>query len=118
MDEDGRGAIEGDGEDNLGVGASASDGEDGIRVRIEVAIVFIRAVGGGEDVGKQGGCSFDDFFNESQSCSGKSEVVEMLLTLEDFLLLLSSSGRLWWYCLTISGACMLSTGSQVLSLDG
>ena len=94
VDKDGRGAIEGNGEDDLGVGASASDGEDGVRVRIEVAIVFIRAVGGGEDIGKRGGCSFDDFFNESQSCSGKSEVVEMLLTLGNFFLLLSSSGRL------------------------
>ena len=37
---------------------------------------------------------FDDFFNVSQSCKGKSEVVEMLLTLEDFFLLLSSSGHL------------------------
>ena len=79
-------------------------------------VVLSWAIESGEDVGKRGG--FDDFFNESQSCRGKSEVVEMLLTLEDFFLLLSSSGRLWWYCLTISGACTLSTGSQVLSLDG
>ena len=38
-----------------------------------------------EDVDKRGG--FDEFFNESQSCRGKSEAVEMLLTLADFLLL-------------------------------
>ena len=87
--------VEGNGENDLGVGVSASDREDRVRVRIEVAIVFIWAVGGRKDVGERGGCSFDDFFNESQSCRGKSEVAEMLLTLEDFLLLLSSSGRLW-----------------------
>jgi len=74
-------------------------------------------VGGREDVDKQGG-GFDDFFNVSQSCKGKSEAVEMLLTLEDFFLLLSSSRHLWWYCLTISGVCTLLTSSQVLSLDG
>jgi len=45
-----------------------------------------------EDVDKRGG--FDEFFNESQSCRGKSEAVEMLLTLEDLFLLLSSSGCL------------------------
>ena len=49
-------------------------------------------VGSGEDVDEGGG--FDEFFNESQSCRGKSEVVEMLLTLEDLFLLLFSSGRL------------------------
>ena len=95
VDEDGRGTIEGNGENDLSVGASASDGEDRVRVRIEVAIAFIRAIGSGEDVDERGGCGFDDFFNESQSCSGKSEAVEMLLTLEDFFLLLSSSGHLW-----------------------
>src|SRR5712675_2042672 len=116
MDEDRQGTIEGNRDDDLGVGASASDGENGVGVRVEVAVVLRWTVGGGEDVDERGG--FDDFFNESQSCRGKSEVVEMLLTFEDFLLLLSSSGRLWWYCLTISGACTLSTGSQVLSLDG
>jgi len=94
VNKDGRGAIEGDRENDLGVGASASDGEDGVRVRIEVVVVFLRAIGGGEDLGERGGCGFDDFFNESQSCSGKSEVAEMLLTLGNFFLLLSSSGRL------------------------
>ena len=87
--------VEGNGENDLGVGVSASDREDRVRVRIEVAIAFARAVGRGEDVDKRGGCGFDDFFNESQSCSGKSEAVEILLTLEDFLLLLSSSRHLW-----------------------
>src|SRR5712672_1185219 len=116
MDEDRQGTIEGNRDDDLGVGASASDGENGVRVRIEVAVVLRWTVRGREDVDERGG--FDDFFNESQSCRGKSEVVEMLLTLEDFFLLLSSSGRLWWYCFTISGACTLWTGSQVLSLDG
>jgi len=116
VDKDRRGAIEGNRDDNLGVGASASDGENGVGVRVEVAVVLRWTIGGGEDVDERGG--FDDLFNESQSCRGKSEEVEMVLTLEDFFLLLSSSGRLWWYCLTISGACTLSTGSQVLSLDG
>ena len=116
VDEDRRGAIEGNGDDDLGVGVSASDRENGVGVHIEVAIVLRWTVGGGEDVDEGGG--FDEFLNESQSCRGKSEAVEMLLTLEDFFLLLSSSGRLWWYCLTISGACTLLTSSQVLSLDG
>jgi len=116
VDKDRRGAVEGDGDDDLGVGAGASDRENGIGVRVKVAVALSWAIGSGEDVDKGGG--FDEFFNESQSCKGKSEAVEMLLTLEDFLLFLSSSGRLWWYCLTISGACTLSTGSQVLSLDG
>ena len=116
VDKDRRGAVEGDGDDDLGVGAGASDGENGIGVRVEVVVVLNWTVRGGEGVDERGG--FDDFFNESQNCKGKSEAVEMLLTLEDFLLLLSSSGRLWWYCLTISGACTLSTGSQVLSLNG
>ena len=92
MDEDRRGTIEGNGDDDLGVGASASDGENRVGVRIEVAVVLRWTVGSGEDVDERGG--FDDFFNESQSCRGKSEVVEMLLTLGDFFLLLSSSGRL------------------------
>ena len=118
VDEDGRGAIEGNGENDLGIGASVSNGEDRVRVHIEVAIAFTKAVGGRKDVGERGGCGFNDFFNESQSCKGKREVAEMLLTLENFLLLLSSSRRLLWYCLTISGACTLSTGSQVLSLNG
>jgi len=116
VDEDRRGAIEGNGDDDLGVGASASDRENGVGVGVKVSVVLRWTVRGGEDVDE--GSGFNDFLNESQSCRGKSKVVEMLLTLEDFFLLLSSSGRLWWYCLTISGACTLSTGSQVLSLDG
>ena len=92
VDKDRRSAIEGNGDDDLGVSASVSDGEDGIGVRVEVAVVLRWTVRGGEDVDEGGG--FDDFFNESQSCRGKSEVVEMLLTLEDFSLLLSFSGRL------------------------
>ena len=71
-----------------------SNGEDRVRVHIEVAIAFTRAVRGGKDVGERGGCGFNDFFNESQSCKGKRGVAEMLLTLEDFFLLLSSNGRL------------------------
>ena len=116
MDEVHRVAIEGNGEDCLSVGASAPNGEDGVGVCVEIVVFVVATVRGREDVDEGGG--FDEFFNESQICRGKSEVAEMLLTLEDFLLFLSSSGCLWWYCLTISGACTLSTGSQVLSLDG
>ena len=69
-----------------------SDREDGVGVRVEVVFVLKWTMRGGEDVDEGGG--FDEFFNESQSCRGKSEAVEMLLTLEDFFLLLSCSGRL------------------------
>jgi len=92
MDKNRRGAIEGNGDDDLGVGASTSNGENRVGVRVEVVVVLRWTVRGREDVDKGGG--FDNFFNVSQSCRGKSEAVEMLLTLEDFFLLLSSSGRL------------------------
>jgi len=110
--------IEGNREDDLSIGASASDGENGVRVCIEVAIVLVGTVGGREDIDERRGGGLDDFFNVSQRCRGKSEVAEMLLTLEGLFLLLSSSGHLWWYCLTISGACTLLIGSHVLSLAG
>jgi len=93
MNEDGQGMIEGNGNDDFGVSASTSKGEDGVGVCVKVAVVLTWTIGGGEDVDKRGGLG--DFFNVSQSCRGKSEAVEMLLTLEDFLLLLSSSGHLW-----------------------
>jgi len=70
-----------------------SNRENGVGICVEVAVVLAWTIGDGEDVDKRGG--FDDFFNVSQSCRGKSEAVEMLLTLEDFFLLLSSSGHLW-----------------------
>jgi len=92
VDKNRRGAIEGNREDNFGVGASTSNGENGVGIRIEVTVVLRWTVRGREDVDERGG--FNDFLNESQSCRGKSEAVEMLLTLEDFFLLLSSSGRL------------------------
>jgi len=88
-------AIEGNGEDGLSIGVSAPDRENGVRVRIEATAVLVGMVGGREDVDKRGGGSFDNFFNVSQSCRGKSKVAEMLLTLEDFFLLLSCSGYLW-----------------------
>jgi len=91
VDELGGVAIEGNGENNLGIGASAPDGENGIGVHVEVVVVVVM-VEGRKDIGK-GSSWFNDFFNESQSCRGKSKV-EILLTLEEFRLLLSCNGCL------------------------
>jgi len=93
MDKLGQVAIKGNGENNLGIGVSVPDGENGVGVRVEVVVVVVAMEGGRKDVGKGGGW-FDNFFNESQSCRGKSEAAEMLLTLEGFHLLLSCSRHL------------------------